>query len=117
MTKELDNRTLNLLDDLNSIAQETKRFGTKEYGADPGKRYDRVWWRTPGHKVESVKCFVDRTTGDILYANGWKAPAKWKSGPATEFHTDESRLYAEFTRDGGWGYRGDRAAWEGGVFN
>jgi hypothetical protein len=41
-------------------------------------RYVRLSWQGSGN--ESVFCFVEKTTGDIFKAAGWKAPAKHKRG-------------------------------------
>lgn len=122
---------MTLIASLNNIAGPEKPFGERttkrmRFGGDVGARYDRVWVETAiyrtdegAEQIESsfsntkrVQCFVDRQTGDILYSAGWKAPAKWKSGPATEFTTDESYEYARAVDEGLWGYKGDRAAWE-----
>lgn len=81
------------------------------YAAMAGKRFDRVYW-TANNGQWFVLCFVERETGDIHYAAGWKAPPKWKDGPAVEWHASEAQRYARFVRDGGWGYKGDRKTWE-----
>lgn len=139
MTKTLDPRTVNLVATLNAMAGAMRPTEYKgiyhmaEFGAEPGMRYDRIWTRSTSivgregmdearrrltTAQRSVKCFVDRQTGEILYSQGWKSPAKWKTGPggtmqnASEFHTDESDLYALAVSEGLWGYKGDRAAWE-----
>jgi hypothetical protein len=59
-----------------------------------------------------VRCFVDRTTGDIISSKGWTEIAKWGGQPAIEFRGHEYEEYADFTRAGGWGYKGDRVKWE-----
>jgi hypothetical protein len=93
------------------------------YFAMPGRTRDRIVVQTalvrPGEQPDwdreqrFVKCFVERRDGGlILYAGGWDSPATWKDGPASEFVVDEADLYAQFVADGGWGYKGDRAAWE-----
>lgn len=60
-----------------------------------GRRYLRVVsWDTDGAGLvkvsldkdgneirhRSVHCFIDKTTGDILKADGWKKPARWARG-------------------------------------
>lgn len=110
MTKTLDPRTVTLVQALND-APPSEIFGYGEFGADAGKRYDRVWYGGQGYG-HAVKCFVDRQTGQILYAAGWTAPKKWGGVNASEFHTDESDLYALAVSEGLWGYKGDRAKWE-----
>jgi hypothetical protein len=42
---------------------------------EAGPRYIRVV-REEGPTSRSVYCFIDRTTGDVLKAGGWKSPAK-----------------------------------------
>ena len=115
MTKTLDPRTEALVKALND-APPCERFGYGGFGADAGRRYDRIWYGKSYGRA--VKCFVDRKTGEILYAAGWKAPKKWNGVNASEFHTDESDLYALAVSEGLWGYKGERAAWEAkrGVF-
>ncbi len=46
----------------------------QEWRIDIGKRYNKVV------HGESVYCFVDRNNGDVLKADGWKAPAKHARG-------------------------------------
>jgi hypothetical protein len=43
-----------------------------------GRRYAKVVVTDEGNR--SVYCFVDTTTGDILKAANWKAPAKGVRG-------------------------------------
>lgn len=45
-----------------------------------GKRYVRVVKEDQHGRDRSVHCFVDMTTGDVLKAKGWKAPAKGPRG-------------------------------------
>jgi hypothetical protein len=47
-------------------------------GTDVGRRYVRVF--TKDLNSRSAFCFVDRNTGDILKAAGWKVPAKHARG-------------------------------------
>ncbi len=136
MGKSLSPHTVNLVDALNRIAGQPRGteyeniFSVKRFHAMPGGVRDRVVVQTLSYsnrggeptaeefdakftrEQRSVKCFVDRATGSIHYAGSWDSPAKWKSGPAIEFGPDEHDLYAEFIRDGGWGYQGDRKRWE-----
>lgn len=44
-----------------------------------GRRYVRVVRVLYGNQ-QSAHCFVDRTTGDVLKASSWKAPAKGARG-------------------------------------
>lgn len=43
-----------------------------------GPKYIRIVKEEPGSR--SVYCFLDRQTGDILKADGWKRPAKHARG-------------------------------------
>lgn len=55
----------------------TKNFPTLQpspWRADHGKRYIRVV------SGDGVHCFVDKTNGDVLKADGWKRPAKHARG-------------------------------------
>lgn len=58
-----------------------KQFPTlslPELSLEEGPRYIRVV-RTDGPQ-RGAHCFIDRTTGDILKAASWKAPAKHARG-------------------------------------
>lgn len=131
MAPTLSPFTESLLILLNHIAgQKHEAPGFKDiynqrlYTAEPGKTRDRIVQQTAvwsGRMADgpnfnsaqrSVRCFVDREDGTILAAGSWKAPAKWGGEWASEFSGYEHKHYAEFTRDGGWGYKGDRKAWE-----
>lgn len=130
MAKELSAHTTNLLALLNHedyTPQHTHdlpsghRWAYRYFGM-PGQTRDRVVVQSAimrgdgepdwSREQRFVRCFVDRTTGDILYSAGWDGPAKWGTEWASEFSGDDHVAYAEFTRDRGWGYKGDRAAWE-----
>lgn len=94
------------------------------YFGMPGKTRDRVVVQSAlvpvgtepdwDRQQRFVRCFVSHTDGSILYSGGWSTPAKWGKEWASEFGgtPDEHIAYAEFTRDRGWGYKGDRAKWE-----
>lgn len=49
---------------------------------EPGKKYIRVVEERPGQR--SVFCFLEASTGAILKAAGWKAPAKGIRGYITD---------------------------------
>jgi hypothetical protein len=49
-----------------------------------GHRYVRVVRTDYGSR--SVHCFVDRTNGDVLKADGWKRPAKHARGNIFDQH-------------------------------
>lgn len=55
----------------------------KEIVAKKGNKYYKIINRAWG-KDESVHGFVDATTGDILKAAGWAAPAKGARGNITD---------------------------------
>ena len=60
-------------------------FPPGKLSLEMGRRYVRVV-RTEGVGVgRSVHCFIDTTTGDVLKAASWKAPAK---GPRGNIYTD-----------------------------
>ncbi len=55
--------------------------GEPQLSAEMGRRYVRIvktLYRDPTNR--SVFCFVDTTTGNVLKAAGWKAPAKHARG-------------------------------------
>ncbi len=63
-----------------SDAYMSKNFPTltrPTYTIDDGNRYIRVVCNDSGRRVY---CFVDKKSGDVLKAAGWKAPAKGARG-------------------------------------
>lgn len=132
MTKTLSPHTVDLVNAL------TEAFSVPERPIMSGQPLDATWhhrfYGMPGQSRDRVvkqsalvrdgqepdwtreqrfvQCFVDRATGDVLYAEGWTGPAKWGGQWAIEFHGDEHDLYAKFVKDGGWGYKGRRKSWE-----
>ena len=129
MTKTLSKHTETLVALLNEVAGQPvpgtypNQYRVTEYRAMPGKDRDRIFYvdalvhapdETPdfSRSQRFVRCFVDRNSGTIYYSQGWTSPAKWGGVLATEFSGDEFAQYAEFTKDRGWGYKGDRAKWE-----
>jgi len=66
---------------------------------NPGQKFQRVIMHRRGGG-DSVAFFIDRNTGDILKAAGWKAPAK--GARASLFDLDDVK--ARFTWSGGWLY-------------
>ncbi len=59
----------------NIQAVEDKSTFPRIVGYDKGKKYLRVWKGEKNNTSKSAYCFVDKE-GNILKANGWKAPAK-----------------------------------------
>lgn len=104
------------------VREGSIEFWHHRFYAMPGTKFDRVVTQrqiasdkgTPtwDNQQRLVLSFVERETGAIHYAAGWAGPAKWVSGPAVEWHADEAQRYAQFVKDGGWGYQGQRAKWE-----
>lgn len=126
MARELSPNTIKVVDALNSIVKgavtERGQWFWRFY-AEPGQSRDRVIYQSAlvrhgeapdwSREQKFVRCFVERgQDGDILYAASWNAPKKWGQAKATEFKVSEADLYAQFTNDGGWGYKGDRKKWE-----
>ena len=66
---------------------------------NPGQKYQRVVMHPKGGG-DSVAFFIDRNTGDVLKAAGWKAPAKGVR--ASLFDLDD--IKSRFTWSGGWLY-------------
>lgn|SRR5512141_1379008 len=48
--------------------------------ADPGNKYIRIVRTDANGKSRSVHCFIDKSNGDVLKADGWKRPAKHARG-------------------------------------
>lgn len=62
----------NLVDALNA------RFNDYEFGISSGRRFDKVHHKCTKYgpnDISSVFCFVERETGGVFKAAGWKAPA------------------------------------------
>lgn len=127
MARELSPNTVKVVDALNAnVVGETLDTGSQwlwRFYAEPGQSRDRVvYQRALVRKGEQpnwdreqrfVRCFVERANGGrILYAASWTTPKKWGSEVASEFSVDEADLYAKFTNEHGWGYKGDRKKWE-----
>jgi hypothetical protein len=47
---------------------------------EPGRKYARLVTENPTGNSRSALGFIDLTNGDILKADGWKAPAKHARG-------------------------------------
>lgn len=78
---------------METTTEDTKRLGTileriatlgtqlhQTFTCEVGPKFIRVV--TTAHGGRSVHTFVDHSTGDIIKAAGWKAPAKDKGGLA-----------------------------------
>ena len=52
----------------------------KTFGVMEGKRYDRITYVNSEGEHRSVHAFVERSTGKLIKAAGWKAPAKLSTG-------------------------------------
>jgi hypothetical protein len=61
-----------------------KRGQKLKVGYTPGKKYVRVFVDQGGITGKSAFCFVDKATGDVLKADGWKRPAR---GPRGSIYT------------------------------
>lgn len=77
------------------------------YEVEIGSKYIRIV--DCSYNSRSVHAFVDRTTGDLLKADGYKRPAKWKDGPATVGSLLDDHAFAEILeradRYGGYLYK------------
>jgi len=67
------------LDAVETFVREARKLPTVKLEAEKGPRYVRIV-ETDGPHHRSAFCFVDRQTGAILKAAGWKAPAKGVRG-------------------------------------
>lgn len=64
------------------LAGKTYSAHSKPYvfGVEKGQKYDRITQMSGHGGGLSVHAFVERATGDLIKAAGWKAPAKDKNG-------------------------------------
>lgn len=65
------------------------------YSVEPGVRYDKIVQTWSGQR--SVHAFVERATGHVLKADGWKRPAK-----GVRFPTVAAALAAATASTSGW---------------
>jgi hypothetical protein len=96
------NRLATLLERIEILANKIDM----PFETDVGAKYIRV---VDTSYSRSVHAFVDRETGDLLKAGGWKAPAKRKGGPATVGSLlnddDFATILARADRYGGYLYK------------
>lgn len=67
----------------------SEKFPDYEFYVEAGRKFDKIVQRSikyGGSSQRSVHAFVERSTGDLIKAAGWNAPAKLKSGWATKFN-------------------------------
>lgn len=86
--KEHNERTKEDHPILQEMALKEGRRGYYEFGYDEGKRFVKVWYQTP---QRSVKYFVEKQTGIIFGADGWK-----KYNP--------NRVYGDLTTINDWSW-------------
>lgn len=57
------------------------------YSVEPGQKFVRVVQKRPDDRGGSVHCFVEKATGKIIKAAGYKAPAKRSNGELQSQYT------------------------------
>lgn len=74
-----------------------EKFGTTTdytFDVQAGQVYDKITQTYKGHGL-SVHAFVQRSTGDLIKAAGWKAPQKNSDGTlAVRYHLDDPEGFA-----------------------
>lgn len=82
---------------------EPKGLLPVHYSVMPGKRYDRIVQQQPSRSSigdiggsRSVHAFVERSTGKLVKASGWNAPAKRSNGDLqSKFNLSTPEGFAE----------------------
>jgi hypothetical protein len=76
------------------------------YSVEQGQKFVRVVSRDVGSRGGSVHCFVEKATGKIVKAAGWKAPAKRSNGELQSQYNvyDLEPVEAAFDPHGGYLY-------------
>lgn len=82
---------------------DTPQIGDRRYSftAEPSGRNYRIVLHDGYNGGGSVHCFIDRTTGDVYKAEGWKRPAK---GVRYNLHTQWDLITEVWTWNSGWLY-------------
>ena len=87
----------------------SQKFPDYEYYVEAGVKFDKIVQRTTKYEggQRSVHAFVERATGDLIKAAGWKAPAKIKTGWATKFNlvTEFEEAIESADKHGGYLYQ------------
>lgn len=86
------------------------KFPEFEFYIDAGVKFDKIVRRSRSSTRDtqrSVYAFVERSSGDLIKAAGWKAPAKLKSGWATKYNliTEFDKAVEESDFAGGFLYQ------------
>jgi hypothetical protein len=88
-----------------------EKFQDYEFSVEAGIKFDKIVQssknRLNGYSNRSVHAFVERSSGDLIKAAGWKAPAKIKSGWATRYNliTEFDKAVEEADQFGGYLYQ------------
>jgi hypothetical protein len=86
------------------------KFPDYEFYVEAGRKFDRivqVYVKYGNSRQRSVHAFVEKSTGNLIKPAGWNAPAKWKSGWATQHNllTDFERAIEAADFAGGYLYQ------------
>ena len=85
-----------------------EKFQDYEFSVEAGIKFDKIVQRNRnrlnGYSNGSVHAFVERSSGDLIKAAGYKTPAKWKNSWATQYNlvNDFDRAVAEADQYGGY---------------
>jgi hypothetical protein len=88
-----------------------EKFQDYEFSVDAGLKFDKIVQssRNPlnGYSNRSVHAFVEKSSGDLIKAAGWKTPAKLKSGWATRYNliSEFEKAVEEADQFGGYLYQ------------
>lgn len=67
-----------------------------DFSVESGQKFDRiVQARRSDYSGRSVHAFVEKATGKLIKAGGWKAPQKDKDGPAYRFDLSTTEGFTE----------------------
>lgn len=82
-----------------------------EFSVEAGIKFDKIVQSykksVNGYSSRSVHAFVEKSSGDLIKAAGWKTPAKLKSGWATRYNliTEFDKAVEEADQFGGYLYQ------------
>lgn len=87
-----------------------EKFSDYEFSVDAGLKFDKivqVYVKYGNSRQRSVHAFVEKSSGDLIKAAGWKTPAKLKSGWATRYNliTEFEKAVEEADSSGGYLYQ------------
>lgn len=87
-----------------------EKFQDYEFSVEAGIKFDRIVQQSKSSirgGQRTVHAFVEKSSGDLIKAAGWKTPAKLKSGWATRYNliTEFDKAVKEADFAGGYLYQ------------